>query len=241
MGLITLNGVNAVAGTPLANQPRINTDISFSTTAGQSPVAQECTTILPLTQDAVTTTYKLQDASTAGGLLKNLTDFKAALEPADQNQQVGSLSGYSDINTYLSDIETRQIPVIALVESCRKERYQIDQGALDSQKEATEESKTRLERIRNPERATSYYEGWFPIFRPLQETTLLALFGVAMGLLVLSLYIFLKLSDVEFNVSIGSGGAGFLSSLPSFGDIGPYLMGGVLVGVVGATLIYRYL
>jgi hypothetical protein len=243
MVVAEVRGLNAVNGTPLQTPPTINTDISFSTTADQNPVAQECKTILPLTQDTVTTTYKLQGVATEGGFLKNLSDFKTALEPADQNFKISDVPIYEVIDRYLSDIETRQLPVLELVQSCRQEKDVENEDLLTKQRDATEESQTRLERIRNPERATSYYEGWFPIFRPLQEQTLFALFGVAMALLVLSLYIFLKLSDVEFNVSIASGGAvgGLLSSLPSFGEIGPYLIGGVLLGVIGATLIYRYL
>jgi hypothetical protein len=116
----------------------------------------------------------------------------------------------------------------------------VDQAAVETQKEATEESKSRLASIQNPERSVSYYEGWFPIFRPMQEGSLLALFGVAMAALVFSLGLFLKMSDIEFSVSFGSSASSFFASLPELSSFLPYSGAGLLVGVIGATLIYRY-
>lgn len=245
MGIITLSGVNAINGSPLsdANSPKLNTDIRFSTTAGQTPVAQTCEAMLPLAQDSIVSSYKLQDATTQGGLLKNLKDFKTVLEAADQRQTISSNTGYTAINTYITDLETRELPVLELLDNCLKEKYIIDTEALDAQKQATEESKDRMQSLQHPERNTSYYEGWFPIFRPMQEVTLFALFGIAMALLTLSLYIFLKMSDVEFNVSFGStvgGTGGAFASLPPLSEFAPYLGGGLLVGVGGAALVYKY-
>ena len=236
----SLAGLNAVNGTPLGSSPTLNTTIAFSTTADQNPVAQTCATILPLTQDTLISTYKLQDASTPGGFLKTLDSFRIGLVNADQNQDVSNLPGGPQTLAYLNDLEVRQVPVLELVQNCLQERYTYDESALQAQKEATEEAKTRLTQIKNPERATSYYEGWFPIFRPMQETTLFALFGVAMAALVFSIYLFLRMSDVEFNVSFGGPGSDFLASLPSIGEFGPYVAGGLVVGVAGAALIYRY-
>lgn len=236
----TIEGVNAVNGSPLLNRPGIDVDVKFSTTSGQSPVAQTCGSINSLTQTAIESSYKLQTNTVSGGFLKNLSDFKAALEPADQNQAIDSLTNANDINTYLNDLETRQLPVLELVQNCLAERYTVDQGAVEVQKEATEESKSRLASIQNPERSVSYYEGWFPIFRPMQEGSLLALFGVAMAALVFSLGIFLKMSDIEFSVSFGSSSSSFFASLPELSSFIPYSAAGLLVGVIGATLIYRY-
>jgi hypothetical protein len=109
---------------------------------------------------------------------------------------------------------------------------------LEAQKAKTEESRLRLESIKSPEEKVSYYEGWFPLFRPMTETMIFTLFGTGLLLLLVGLAVFLKMGGIslEFQV-VGVGGAGtgagFDPTLFFMNNKG-ILIGGVALGIGAA-------
>ena len=131
-------------------------------------------------------------------LLKNLTDFKSALTgpTVDTTQVVTN----SEINTYLSGLETTVLPSLKYVANCISEANIVSPDALKEQKELTQQSLDRLDSIQSPENKSSPYQSWFPLPRPMVQPALFGLFGTALLLLLASTAIFLRLGGVEIQV-----------------------------------------
>lgn len=108
---------------------------------------------------------------------------------------------------------------------------------LNQKKKDLDEAKTRYEAIKDPEQKVGYYEGWFPIFRPMKESSLFGIFGAGLFLLLISIFMFLNMNGVSVSVELPVAG-GF--ELPDFSMAGPWAIGGLVVGGVGAYLLYKY-
>jgi hypothetical protein len=195
----TLSGVSPMGGGGPITAPTVDVSILFPTGVTDS-VPTTCTTILNTARRSGTkagflTTYKLDE------MKSNLQDLKTKLSApnVDQLQNIESKSGYSDINTYITTLETSQLPIQRLVSQCLKEEMEVD---VESKKAQVEESKSRYESIKAPERRVSYYEGWFPLFRPMSETSLFGVFGAALSLLLLSILIFLRMQGVQLKLEL---------------------------------------
>lgn len=115
------------------------------------------------------------------------------------------------------------------------------------QKKITETAKLRLESIQSPEEKVSYYEGWFPLNRPLNDVSLFVLFSLSILFLLISVSVFLRMGGVEFNFLAQPTG-GFAAFLAQFGFMLetyrlPILYGlgtGALIGSVGMYLYTKY-
>lgn len=101
-----------------------------------------------------------------------------------------------------------------------------------------DEAKARYEMIMNPEQKVGYYEGWFPIFRPMKESALFGVFGAGLFLLILSILVFLNMNGVSISVELPTGDQGI--SLPDFSNSRPWLLGGVALGAIVAYLLNKY-
>jgi hypothetical protein len=64
------------------------------------------------------------------------------------------------------------------------------------------EAKERATFLQNPYDKTSVWEGWFPLGRPLQESSVPVLLTLAILFLVLSLGMFLRLASIEFRLIV---------------------------------------
>ena len=153
--------------------------------------------------------YAINDKTTTSSpdvsIKDKLTTFKASLTPTDTSQPITDKTGYSGpdgINTFITNLDSIHIPVIRLVDNCLKESQQIDMTDYNAAKALKEESKSRLESILTPEQHISYYEGWFPIVRPMTESSLFILFGSALFLLLLSITVFLSMTGVSVQIQI---------------------------------------
>ena len=152
------------------------------------------------------TNYAINDKATTSSpdssIKDKLATFKSGLAPADTSQSITDKTGYSDINSFVGGLDSTHMPVIRLVDNCLKESLQIDMADYNSAKAQEEESKSRLESILTPEQHISYYEGWFPIVRPMTEASLFILFGGALFLLLLSITVFLSMTGVFVQIQI---------------------------------------
>lgn len=136
-------------------------------------------------------------------LLKNLTDFKTALDGStvSSTQDVSAISGYTNaINNYLTNLETTTLPLLQNVANCISEANIVSPDALKEQNELTQQSLDRLAAIQSPENKASPYQSWFPLPRPMVQPALFGLFGTALLLLLASTAIFLRLGGVEIQV-----------------------------------------
>lgn len=154
----------------------------------------------------------------------------------DQNRDISTLEGHTDLTNYLNELRNKYLPVIRLVNTCLAENLQFDTSAWKAANDAVAESQSRLDSIRNPETHISYYEGWFPITRPMKEVTLFGLFGTAIFILLISCLLLLRMRGVYLELHLPE------IMLPSFSlppEAYSYIGGGVAVGIVGA-LLYNY-
>jgi hypothetical protein len=247
----TLVGVKTIQGNDLseAEAPRINTNISFSVSTTNPPTCQSIVSaaLTAGSSNAFLSQWKLVDSGTGtstdlsqvgNDMKKNLNNLYTGLSSSGVDTRT-SLSMENDsnrqINTYLTKLESEQIPVLRLVDSCLKESIQPDYNELNKQKEATDESKLRLESVKDPETKVSYYEGWFPLFRPMSEAAIFGIFITAVFLLLLSIGIFLRMSGISFNISLPTL---FVDSGAT--DTKKYMYIGLVLGAAGGLGIYGY-
>ena len=187
--------------------------------------------------------------------LKTLKDYLAVATPSQYyitefpiNDVSGGLTREinqkaQDVLTYLDTIQNSVIPSITFAASCLSESLQVDNKGLKEAQAQLDESKERYESIKNPETNVSYYEGWFPIVRPMSEGALFGLFGAAIFMLLLSIFIFLRLAGVVINIQIPE------IILPEFlmniFTLPPnsqyYILGGIVAGIFGGIGYSYYL
>jgi len=222
----------------------ITTDAPFILT-GSGSVSQTCATIKAAASSTATTAAFLTSYGLAGAqpIKGNLTLIKNALNNADQSQELSGKTGFDtvvsattvNVNDFVNSITTTYLPIIKLVNTCLQESLQGDTSALTTAQVALDESKSRLESITNPERHVSYYEGWFPMIRPMTEPALFGLFAAAIFMLLLSILIFLRLSGVQIDIQIPE----MAFNLPP--NASYYMYGGVVAGIVGGIGYAYYL
>lgn len=215
------------------------------TTSGAGAVATTCSAIMKnansLTSDTFLAQYKLSTTSPDLSIKTNLQNFKnSLLPPVDQGQTIPTTGANSAnapslgaIQTYLQTIGTTTLPVLRLVNNCLKEKE--SDSALTDATNAMIESKSRLDAIKAPETHVSYYEGWFPIVRPMTERALFALFGSALCMLLVSVLLFLRMRGVSIDIHIPEMVLPF--SLPAGSQY--YIYGGAAVGIVAAYIAFR--
>lgn len=260
---MSLTGLQpVVSGTAFAD-PGINTKILFITDTDQS-VPKTCPAILQAARSASSKKtfldiYKLgnplKDAQSAKNTNPseaivdfietiqefevNLTSFLERLSSSaiDQLQNVTLSPEYPTVDAYFKEIETTQLPVIRLVSSCLEEETQGDPTIVANAAQTYETSKARYESITSGNTSVSYYEGWFPIFRPLKEVSLYILFACSLLFLVLSILTFMLMQGIELKFSLPAS-ASASASESSFGfgfnimEHKKFLYGGLAVGAL---------
>jgi len=210
------------------------------------------TTTIPMACPAVISAAK--NASTSDALLdlvyhihpnheNPLYAIQANLRPLaraltkidDQGQTFSDTVGRDAVQAHLKYIEDSYLPIVRLGDTCLKESLQPDTAALKSATDKLEESQSRLASITNPEEVVSYYEGWFPMVRPMTEPALLGIFGASIFMLLVSILVFLRLQGVEINVIVPDI---TLFTLPP--NASYYIYGGLATGIIG-SIAYAYL
>ena len=104
-----------------------------------------------------------------------------------------------------------------------------------------DEAKARYEGITSDVEHVSYYQGWFPMFRPMKEISLFVLFGVSMFIMLLSILLILHVSGIRVNISFPL--QFFIDMYSYFGNtpgyFSSYLIGGLIVGLI--CVIFAFL
>jgi hypothetical protein len=241
MPLVTIRGLETPARAILA--PSIDTSPPFDM-SNTEVIPNKCSDItnLAITQTSIDNFLLHYNIASSGptSLTTKLTDFKTQLALADQGQDLVGKTGFDtlteglNVKNYIGSLKEHFLPMIRLVDTCLRENLEVDQSTLIKAKDILNESKTRYESIVNPERNVSYYEGWFPIVRPMSEPALFGLFGAAIFMLLVSILIFLRLSGVQLEIQIPES----TFALPP--NASYYMYGGAAAGIIGAVA-YGYM
>ena len=178
-------------------------------------------------------TYKIPDMQT------NLQTFRDSLKGIGETF-TSSIPDYYEIEKYLQSVEGTQLPVLKLVSSCLSESDSPDTHELKYLEKKFEESKARYEGITTDRDRVSYYEGWFPIFRPMKELSIFILFGISMFIMVISILLILHLSGINIQITLPmaflSFWANYLASMTQV--YFPYLVGGGVVGIIFTVIAF---
>lgn len=178
-------------------------------------------------------------------LIENFGNFLDELKhpnvKKDENFPTGDILNYLAKFYTNSNESVEQLTLLKGVRAGVLEKYgnqsDVTLTELNQKKKDLDEAKTRYEAIKDPEQKVGYYEGWFPIFRPMRESSLFGVFGAGLFLLLISIFMFLNMNGVSVSVELPVAG-GF--ELPDFSMAGPWAIGGLVVGGVGAYLLYKY-
>ena len=183
--------------------------------------------------------YHIDPSKTAplDSIQKNLQPLASSLAAfADQGQTFSDTAGRDAVQAHLASLENTYLPVIRLANTCLKESLQADTSALKAANDKLDEAQSRLASITNPEEKVSYYEGWFPMVRPMTESALLGLFGAAIFMLLMSILVFLRLQGVEINIIIPEMVLPYFTLPP---NASYYIYGGLATGIIG-SIGYAY-
>jgi hypothetical protein len=66
-------------------------------------------------------------------------------------------------------------------------------------------ARDRVAYIKNPEKHTSYYENWFPLNRPMNESTIPFFVWITVFFMLLGLFLFMSLIGVDINITFNTG------------------------------------
>jgi len=127
---------------------------------------------------------------------------------------------------YLNQITNNYIPSLTLINNCVSEKSATE--IVNNQ--AFETSQARLNAASDPR--VSYYEGWFPIYRPLTTYALFTLFGLGIFFFLLTVFLFLQMQGIQIVLQMPAS-SGTLDQLISYIKLGgPYIIGGTVSGVI---------
>ena len=155
------------------------------------------------------------------------------------NQSLDSnTGGYTDIQTFLNKIESQK-PYFNLAVECSAEQSSFDMNSYDAAKQETEESKLRLDGIRNSDTQVSYYEGWFPLFRPMSETALFGLFSVSIAILLASIVIYLRMQGIELQILMPASSLGTMAIFDTLRQYSSYIWFAIAAGLAIGFAAYK--
>lgn len=174
----------------------------------KTPLAGELDSLAPLDNSTAT----VAQLSRIGELQGVARSHKACL--TELRNQVGSVA------TTLSSLQTS---VTTLDKT-------IQQRKLDVQV-----AKDRAALALNPDLNRSYYDGWFPLERPLKHMTYPILIGVSLFFMTIAFFLLLTLLGMEFelNLTVPSGSAtgGTSQFTPAF-----WVMGAIATTLLGLSI-----
>ena len=178
-------------------------------------------------------------------LLKRLQEFRQTIESKvkSENRSITNIVEDQQNNTatnvkeYLNDLESN-VRYMRFVNDCMM--INPDKKGLDEQKEKTEESRLRYESLKTPEERVSYYEGWFPLLRPISETGLFVLFGLSLLFLFYSAALFLRMAGIQFDITLPGIVLGQTYGVSALQGNGPFIIG-FLLGAITAIIYYFFL
>jgi hypothetical protein len=204
MVTVTLPGLVTTQNEAVSPAPTLTTDLLQ---ISQQP--SECSAIQSIVKSNPTANAYL-DSIQLNTTITNLESFRDQIiaSRADIYRTIPDSTEKTSIRTFYNRLNDGIVPQYRLINTCLGEAVEANVKVWKEQKEGTEESRDRYESLLHPERNVSYYEGWFPLFRPMTETALFVLFSIGAFLVLVSLALFLRMSGIQFQIQLPFGGDG---------------------------------
>lgn len=161
---------------------------------------------------------------------------------ADLNEVVNNIA--TDVNNHYTCINSKAIGSGTLatdVATMQTQSSNLD-AVIEERKNDVLISHDRAAIARNPEMTRGYYDGWFPLSRPLKHYTIPILIGISIFLFALAIFYFLSLFglDLRFLVPLPKSVSGPIESYgtPSLYTSKPFItMAGIGVLLFILTII----
>ena len=174
--------------------------------------------------------------------LVNLKSYMPYVDGTDTTKSFTNLSIKPDLTEYINNMN-KDILQLGFIANCLTEALGATAlGATEqvfAAKKELETSKDRYEELQSPETHVSYYEGTFPIYRPIKDSTLFGLFAAGLFLMLLSLICFLRTQGVEINLILPQT---TLPGIPTnmFAGMGTYIGIASVLGIITGYFIHIY-
>jgi len=138
-----------------------------------------------------------------------------------------------ELSNYMNALQPKLLQ-LGYIKNCITEQFNTI-SKLPAVQDELALSKDRYEQIDSPETHVSYYEGTFPIYRPIKQTTLFVLFGIGIFFMLLSLLLFLRTQGIQLQLIVPEMG------LPGMASIEwKYIGIASIVGVILGYFIHVY-
>lgn len=175
-------------------------------------------------------------ANVQAGLSAIIVANATATKWLSSNTGTYTLSNSPQLTTYIDNLKTSVLS-LAFVANCVTEQKDPTED-LYKAKQELDVSKDRYEQLHSPETHVSYYEGTFPIYRPIGHTTMFVLFGLGLFLMLLSLLCFMRTQGIELHLVMPQSVA--LPGISIFEGQGMYIGIASLVGIVLGYFLHIY-
>jgi hypothetical protein len=177
-------------------------------------------------------------ANVSGGLSAIIVENAKATSWLSSNAgKTYTLSNSDALSSYIIDLK-RSVSSLAFVANCVTEQKDPSED-LYKAKQELDVSKDRYEQLHSPETHVSYYEGTFPIYRPIGHTTMFVLFGLGLFLMLLSLLCFMRTQGIELHLVMPQSVT--LPGISIFEGQGMYIGIASLVGIVLGYFLHIYM
>lgn len=170
----------------------------------------------------------------------NFPAVRANVDAGIANAQLLVAKGFTATPTtvnYMSNLQT-QVQQLAYVSNCIADQADSTDALFAAKKELAL-SKERYDMLHSPETHVSYYEGTFPIYRPIGQSTLFILFGMGLFLMLLSLVLFFRTQGIELHLVVPQSLA-LPGIWPTFAGQWRYMGIAACVGVLLGYVLHIY-
>ena len=157
------------------------------------------------------------NAATTTGTVKGLQDQIASYENC--------------LNSKILNLQTSSTTISSRQSSVKSIAQQIADAKND-----VSIAKDRIMSVKHPERISSYYESWFPMYRPLKPNTVPLLIGLSLFMFLLAILLLFSFVGISFNLFVPAfGGQGTGSAYGT-----PFMIVSGLAILFFALMIYAF-
>jgi hypothetical protein len=146
-------------------------------------------------------------------------------------------------NAEKGEIKDAVADILARVEKNPANNLEVSNGELDTLKTQIQESQKDLQiaedraaTLRHPEKNRSYYESWFPINRPLTNSSIVIILAIGIFFFVMSFFILFKSFGFNLRFSVPWDNPETVATVRSF--IPPIISNNVNKIIIGILILF---
>jgi hypothetical protein len=134
-------------------------------------------------------------------VLNSLATKTTGINDTDRARMTDVEAGVSQMMTCLREGLDSSLNVSNTISDLQSEILRVS-TSLSKQEKAIDIAKERLQYVKDEQKDVSYYQGWFPIQRPLKQTTVPVLVFLTILFLMFSCGLLLKMGGMQVQVGM---------------------------------------